>query len=489
MSTTLKTPDHITAFGFDFSVIWAGTPFVTEANNLAYFRQFTCFLGSSANDIADRRKLMHTYLSNDFSTENTDDTINKLYNVIPVRESLNRILRNLCSLYELPPNREFQTKNEKIPEIYALGNINRSFRRAHKVAKLCNTALIMPHVRNGKIEIDILPPDLFRFDTDENDFRKIKSLWIPISRIDENGNSVYSFKKWTDEFYTELNAQGIVTKELPNRYGLIPACVLQFDNSDTTDFYGGGYMELLLATLDNNKLTFLADNDVVYSAFSVWLATNFGVTNVVKLAPNRILRAEGQQMGEGFDVPASLENIAGNAVFQNIELMRQDRYKMALRDAGLPESLVSANPGLAPSGAALRQDKMEMMGIRKEDTEVMVNFENEFYTILAKVVNSELGLNIPEQNTVIIDYVETQEFIEPVDEKAILDGQFQAGIIGAKDYLAGFVSVDTIKDNRAAIDYMIENKKLLLELNIETNPMVQDGNVPKKALIIDNTKA
>ncbi len=487
MSITInRTPDHIRAFAFSFSVIWGATPFAKEVNNLSYFRALTSFLGSEADDLADRRKLMYAYLQNDFASDNQDDTINQLYNIIPVEESISRILRNLCGLYTQAPDRKFEIPNTVIEEAYKSANVNNAFKIAHKTAKLCNTVLVMPTVRDGNIEIDVLPPDLFRFATDPKDYRKITELWIPINIPDATGNSRYTFKVWSADSYRTLDSEGRETSYEKNKYGIIPACVLQFNNS-RTDFYGGGMWDLLSAVLDDNKLCFLANNDVVYAAFSVWIATNFGKENI-KIAPNRLLKVDKVTAGEGFEIAPSLTSVSGNAAFMEIEQLRDVRYKKALRKMGLPESLISANPGLAPSGVAMQIDRRELMEIRSEDADVFRKFENDFYTVFAKIVNTDLGLGLPEACALGIDYRETQQYIDPASEQAVRQAQFDYGILGAKDFVNGFVKNELITTDDEAIEYLIKNRLLLEKL--KTNGQSTANNSPQETAGTDaNTNA
>lgn len=478
MSTTInRTSDHIRAFALSFSVIWGATPFASEVNNLAYFRALTSFMGSEADDLADRRKLMYAYLQNDFASDNQEDTINQLYNIIPIEESISRIMRNLCGLYTQTPNRKFEIPNPKIEEAYKTASINDAFKIAHRTAKLCNTVLVMPTVRDGKIEIDILPPDLFRFTTDPKDYRKITELWIPINSPDAAGNPRYTFKVWSQDSFCTLDSEGRETSCEKNKYGIIPACVLQF-NSSRTDYYGGGMWDLLSAVLDDNKLCFLANNDVVYTAFSVWIATNFGKENI-KIAPNRLLKVDKVTAGEGFEIAPSLQSISGNAAFMEIEQLRDVRYKKALRKMGLPESLISANPGLAPSGVAMQIDRQELMEIRSEDAEIFRKFENDFYPIFAKIINTDLGLGLPDICAIGIDYVEPQQYIEPATEQASKQLQFDFGIIGAKDFVNYFVKNELITTDEEAINYLIKNRQLLEKLN--TNGKGTSNNTPQTA--------
>lgn len=467
---THRQPDYLRAFNSLFTTVWGSTPLRNDISNLSYFRAMTCFLGTEQEDLEDRRKLVYQYLSNDFSILENTDTINQLYRILPIEESITRILRNLCSLYTKAPKRKFENADEKIQPLYDGAYVNATFKEVHKMAKLCNSALVMPVVRDGEIEIDILPPDLFRFVTDRKDFKKILELWIPISTINENGQEEYTFKVWSDTEYRVVDSEGrTIGDVVPNRYGVIPAVFLQFNDS-RTDIYGGGMWELVNAILDDNKLCFLANNDVVYTAFSVWVATNFDSKTDVRISPNKLLRVQNAAQGEGQLIPPSLESVSGNGSFMQIEELRDLRYRRALRKMGLPESLVSANPSLAPSGVAMQIDRQELLEIRSEDIGIFKQFEKDFYEVFAKIVNADLRIGIPETNVMSIDYVEQQEYIDPKIKEESLQKQFEYGIIGAKDFIAGFTQNETITDDQSAIDYIKQNRLLLDSLKTAVLP-------------------
>lgn len=458
----IKNPDYVNAFRDGFTTIWGGTPLANEVENLSYFRSFTCFLGTEEEDLKDRRKLVYEYLSNDFATALHTDTIVDLYNILPIEQSLTRIMRNLCTLYKQAPTRVFSSDTPI--EWYDEADVNSAMKLAHHVAKLCNSALLMPVVRQGKMEIDVLPPDLFRVVSDPKDYKKITEIWIPYSEVNKYGEEVRYFKVWTDYDYSKRDLDGRVIEFEPNPYGRIPAVILQFSGA-RTDFYGGGMWELLLATLDDNKLKFLVDNDVVYSAFSVWIATNFGKSNV-SIAPNRLIKVDSVINPDvGQLTPPSLESIAGNASFLSIEELRDIRYKRALRKEGLPESMISGDPSMAAaSGVAMEIDRAELNELRIADEMIMRRFEREFYKLFAMVANKNLAAGLPIDGELSINYVDMPRYHDAATAAETNEKNFRAGYIGAKEFLSTIIDDDSIADDKAAIKYINDNLILLSTL-------------------------
>jgi len=469
-----RTEAFVRAFSDEFFGIWGSTPFGNnedELRSFCYFAACTCWLDSAPDDISSRRELMYRYLESDFSTANEDDTINELYQVLPVEESITRILRNLCNLYNKPARRKFGAKEKEFAALYDECQIDAAMRTAHVTARLTNNALIMPQVRNYRLEIDVLPPDLYRVVTDERDFRQVKELWIPISR--KRGTV---FHVWSKETYRKVEADGKEISIEPNRYGRIPGVFLQFKRS-MTDYYGGAFIDLVFAALDSNKLKFMADNNVVYNGFAVWLAVNFGRNNTgLNLSPNRVIRVDDVTVGEGQNVEPDLRSISPSANYLEIEELRDVRYQRVLRNCGLPLSLYSPNPGVA-SGTALFLERMELMEIRSIDLEMLRSAERQLLELVTLVSNTDNATNLPE-TTIGVDYNDFEIIMEPEKGFALKKEQFEAGLIEAKDYVLSQTSNDLIDTNEKAIEFIKENLALVKEIKAENGNEQQNPNSP-----------
>lgn len=459
-----KQETYSRAFDEDFSVIWGATPFIAEIPNLSYFRAMTCFLSSDLNDIEDRRRLLYRYLENDFSADKPDDTINELYRVLPTSSGIPRIARNLCQLYAKPARRTFDVAEDGYNAVYRQVNVDGLLRKAHRIGKLTNNALLLPTVRNGRLEVDILPPDLFRVKTSASDFRQMGELWIPVHRRGQT-----HFHVWTNETYSLRNVNGAVVREEPNRYGVIPAALLQFEQS-MTDFYGAAKYGLVSASLDDNKLRFLVDNNVVYTAFSVWVAVNFGKNANFKLAPNRVIQIDNVTSGEGMNVPPELQTVSPPAEYMTLEELRLNRYKAALRDEGLPEALVNNNPGIASSGVAMMVDRQELMEIRAEDIDVMRSFEQVLCDTIRVVANADLRSALPPVS-IGVDYAEQLPYLEPQAEFDFYKSKFEYGVLSPKDFLKITGGNDLVNTDEEAMNYINTNKSLLGNRQAQQEPI------------------
>ena len=448
----------VRAFTSEFTAIWGGTPFEDEIEGMAYMRAMTCWLGATYYDLESRREYMYRYLEGNFSTKNADDTINELYRLIPIEQGVTRILRNLCILYNRAPKRKFSAATEQYEALYEQAGVNSALRKAHELGKYTNNALLMPVVQNGRLEIDVFAADLYRVKSSVKNFRQIVELWIPVTTRGET-----DFHVWSAEEYRRINYKGEVIQQEPNRYGRIPGVLLQFDRS-TTDYYGGGLFEIVMATLDNNKLKFLGDNNVDYSGFAVWIAVNFGKAGQdFRLSPNRILKVDNVRTGEGDDIEPDLRSVKPEEGYLNIEELRGIRYRNALRDCGLPASLYDTNPGLAASGVAMLLERQELLEMRTKDIDVMRRCEQELCDCIRAVVNADLGVKLP-TTTVGIDYAEFDIILEPSADYELKTKKFEYGVLGARDYLQSIAGNDLVADDGGAIEFIRKNRELLKQL-------------------------
>jgi hypothetical protein len=465
------------AFGAEFNVTWGGTKFANEIENLSYFRSLTCWYGSNEFDTADRRELLYRYAESHFDTEDQYSTLNELYQALPVKSGGKRILRNLCGLYNLAPRRTFGTRklqDETARTLYGRIGIDNAMKLAHRYARLTNNALIMPKKVGQDVIIDVIPPDLYRVVLNPEDFRQVDELWIPIRR--RNGET--NFNVWTADTYTVADADGKTISSESNPYKRIPGVFLQLE-TDVVNYYGGGLIELTEAEIDNNFLKFCIDNNIVYSGFNVWLATNFNLSKVT-LSPNKIIAVNKVVLGEGQDVPPTLENISPTENYLALEEVQDKRYQRALREMGLPATLYSPD-AKTDSGYSIFMQRQELMEIRKEDESTMRAAEREVYKLLALMQQTDFGVTtMPNVEEFQIDYQEQGIMLEPKEDFELKKAKFEYGILSPMTFVKELAGIDNMATDDEAIQYIQANRTLIQDITTT-------GQAPEPDVITNTT--
>ncbi len=465
---SIKSESYYTAsyraFEQDFRVTWGSTKFSHEIDSLCFFRALTCWYSSSADDLDARRELLYRFAEPHFDTSDSATTLNRLYQALPVKSGGKRIMRNICGLYNKSARRAFGNSDQAstAEEIYKRSDVDTAMKSAHRFARLTNNCIIIPAIRNGVLDIDILPPDLYRVVLHEKNFREVKELWIPVKR---HGGKT-EFNVWTKEQYSKCNYKGELISSEPNRYGRIPVIFVQLEK-DASDYYGGGMAELMEAELDNNFLKFIIDNNIVYSAFAVWIATNFGKTDFT-LSPNKVIMVNDAVSGEGFLTPPTLQSVTPADTFGKLEELQNRRYQRALREMGLPATVYSPD-AKTDSGYSIFMQRQELMEIRQEDEPIFRRVEQELYELIAQMELADMGVLLPPVSDFTIDYQEQSIVLEPQKDFELKKEKLEYGILSPLVFVKELAGIDNLNSNEEAIEYIKSNKQLFQSLHMPEN--------------------
>ena len=482
-----KDPYYLTAFEQSATVLWEKTPFAKEIPSLCYYRALTCFLEDEPDDLDDRRKLLFHYLS-EFDKSDADAFIRKIYGKLPANNNLFvKLRRNLFSAYSEAPKRSFVKDNEgqnaEFEALYRRSMANVVIKNAYKAAGFTNTVAIRPIVRvksSGKtvIEHQVLMPDTFRVITSDDDPFDVVEMWIPYQ-----GKDKQYFEIWTPEQYRrcdlkknpiefletqkfDSNGQPLPRRmvlEERNIYGRIPYEFMRIRMGGT--FYGGGLATLVEAQLYSNKLRVLSDENVTYSALSIWLAINMPGKNW-KLTPGSVVKADGVNSPEGGpQLPPSLENIAAEPFFESIGQHRRDHEKGELRTYGMSQTVLEDNPGTPQSGVAKLSEEQELNEERNEHLEYLKAFEHDYAELFALIINTDLKKNLPTTlDDFSVDFAEPRYYQTIEEEWAHDEARLLAGLMRPVHWVAKWSGDDSLEGDEDAINYILKNKESIARM-------------------------
>lgn len=414
---TRKTPTKreyaVDAFRADIAYVWEKTPFAGEIESMCLFRAIACSYKRSPVNVKLSRRLLFHYLTEFRAAEETD-LINLMYKQLPVSNYIGKYIQNVCTAYKLAPKRSFGEKgneDEIFTPIYEKARINRGFRRAHSLARLLNCVAVRPVVRKEKLYTDILTPDLFRVELDEDG--EPAAVWYPII---VKGSTV--LRRWTPEHIFDLDREDPrkVLHQEANPYGVLPFVFIRFQEEE--DWYGGGDFDLVEQRMEANAQRFYANLSSKYESHGIMVGKNLGFKagDEPSLPPGALINQNGLTGDPDGELPPSIEFISPQGQYMEVDQLRRDRVHETLRMKGVPNSMLNENTGLYPSGAAMMSERMELNDVKEEDTESLRVAEAEFKLLVAIVLNADMGENLPENDAISIDYQREPVVMEPKDE-------------------------------------------------------------------------
>lgn len=452
------TEYYYDAFSTDYKNIWRGQEWVSssteEVSWLCYYRALTAFLRSDPDAIIDRRRLLYSYLKPEFKTDAATDTLNRYRKQLPVDTTVRRVVRNLCSAYDEEPSRVFSQSegdDETLKTIYTQMRAASTLPVIHQRARMAGMVAVRPIVVNGRWNLDYMTPDEFRIETDPNDWRTVTA----ITYVQSTASEGIEYVTWTAESRIVTSYNGKVVSDEPNPYGRIPWILLRLGGYD--GIYPAGMMELVEAQLDNNKIKWLASLNLTFTGSPVWVAMNFGTSNLT-LSPDRIITINGVRQGEGMDIPPQLETVSPDAGYQGIDDFRRERERVLQQAEGIPASMVSDAGGQPPSGIARLIERQELSEIRYADQKALAEFERDLAAMVALVANTDAGTAVGEPD-LQVTFADEIIYMEPPDEYALDKQKLTDGVLAPDAFYRKWGGLRGTEDEVIA---EVERRKALL---------------------------
>lgn len=459
-----------TAFNGFYQPVWNGTKFQYEYNELSYLHSLNIFLSNTILSEQDRRKLLYYYMAPFMDSSSENNTIDRMVSVMNSNNLyVNRVINSICNLYDNAPTREYNSG--KFTEYITNSNINIVIDEVYKIAKLTGEIIVRPIILEGRLQFQYITNDQYRYDkyTDGT----IKELWIHSPQVIKGEYIKELFEVWSDDSYKIISQNGKVYQNEPNIYKIIPFEILTLDvDSNFKSERQSKFWELIKAQLDNNRLALTEINTAIYNGFPIIAMINFEVPDKMSVAPGKIITVEG--VNPDSTVPPYTETISPQAQYLDINELRNNNIKNALRTMNLPSSLLDESANLQ-SGVAMKIERIGLDEYRKSDEKNMQFFEKKFTEKIVAVLNSDARTNF---NGITLDlkFNYTQIPGDAQQEFELNQQQFEAGLVTPLEYLQNNgINNKDITDNQQAIDYILENKKYVNQLNVfntdaETDP-------------------
>ena len=292
-----------------------------------------------------------------------------------------KIIRNLAMVYQKDSVRSLDGSDVDkaiLTEIETTSALPVKMKQANRLSKLLGTVLLRPVWRGGRMDIDILTPDVLDVDTGDTpeDLRAVQvTHYSPVGDANE-----LSFTLWTPEMVRTLDANGHLLFEEENPYGILPF-VPCWGQPVTDFFWQRGARDLIIVQDAINRLLTILGYVIDFQGFS---------TGFVKGADQE-LRNGGLTLGPGTLVclPENGEMgfAAPNAPVDQILSAVGYLMKQAAVTNGLSASTI-ATEATDESGVARIVGNRELEEMRADDIALFAEYERRLFEVFRIVWNA-----------------------------------------------------------------------------------------------------
>ena len=296
-------------------------------------------------------------------------------------------------------------------------------KQANRYAKLLGTILLRPLWRNGKIDLDILTPDILDVTTGDSP-EDIRSVLVTL--YDESGDAgQLRYSLWTAEEYCLLDCRGNVLLSEPNPYGVIPF-VPVWNSPPTEDFWQPGANDLMMIqTAISQRLTDLMYT-LQFQGFGVGYVRGVSSDEVLTVGPGSMMT-----LPKDGDVGFATPNAPTEASLDAIEFLA----KYAAVTNGLPAGTMSADP-TEESGIAKIVGNRELEELRRDDIANFAKVEAQLFDLFRIVWNfHNPGNQISDTASLVVDFYDPKPSTSTLDQLKEWSGLIDLGLMSPVDAL------------------------------------------------------
>jgi len=337
--------------------------------------------------------------------------------------------------------------------------LDMTLKQASKYTKLHKTALLRAVWRNGKLEIDILTPDLLDVTTGDSprDLQKVMvTNWPDSGRAED-----VTYSLWSADTFQRLDWRGNVIETMPNPYGVLPF-VPCWDSLPIDSFWVPGGQDLISAQdAINEKLT-----DLMYIIRSQGFGVGFiksgdhgpsgiGALDTVKAAPGSFVVLPTDPNAEiGFVSP----DAPIKEVWETIQAIIQ---QTAIAN-GLSAHSLTAQP-VSESGISKIVSNNELMEKRQDDIDLWRRYEARLFEVVKLVWNTHNpGSKFSDKAELSTDFTEVKQPSQEIEQSEKWQTLIDAGQASPVDW-AMARNPDLTREQ--AIEHLRQVKAEAMEFN------------------------
>lgn len=339
---------------------------------------------------------------------------------------LKKIIKNLALVYIEPPKREIEgTEQDKelFEQIARECELSQAMKDASKLCKLLKTVLIRPVWRNGRLDLDILPPHLVDVETGDSpkELREVLVTIYPESGREEE----ITFRHWTPARIVTLDWRGKEIAEEPNPYGILPFIPLWDGRPLDTFWLQGGDDLMAIQEALNLELTELL-HTLRLQGFGIPWVKGGDLGQIIAFSPGQAVAVP-----EGGDFGYAAPDAPIEPVVKVIDFMA----KQAAISNGLSAASMSVE-AQDESGLAKLVSNRELMEMRADDIELWRGYERQVFDVIRTVWNQHNpGRKLSEGAALKVDFYDLSAPISEAEKRANWEADLAMGIISPVDVL------------------------------------------------------
>lgn len=317
------------------------------------------------------------------------------------------------------------TKADKalFAEIAEQAALSIKMKTASKCVKLLKTCLIRPVWRNGRLDLDILTPDILDVTTGESP-EDIQAVLV--THYPDNGKTEeVSYALWTPETWQRLDYRENQTDGGPNPYGVLPFVPL-WDRAPTDAFWLAGGDDLIVMQMAVNKALVDLLATLEFQGFGLgWIKTATSERGgIIEAGPGKMIEIPlGGDIG--FASPQAPIDEVVNAI---------DRLmKWAAVSNGLPGSSMSVDP-TDESGISKIVGNVELEESRRDDIALWRAYERRLFSMVRTVWNHHNpGRKLSDAATLAVDFTDPKPETSLREQAETWDTLIRTGLISPVD--------------------------------------------------------
>ena len=290
-----------------------------------------------------------------------------------------KIIRGLAMVYMKDAVRSVDGSDadkDILSEIETTAALAMKMKQANRYSKLLGTVMLRPVWRNGRMEMDILTPDVLDVDTGDTpeDIKAVQvTHYSPVGDVNE-----LSFSLWTPDFVRHIDANGHIVSEEANPYGMLPF-VPCWSQPPTDFFWQRGARDLMMIQDAINRLLTIIGYTIDFQGFS---------TAYIKGAEE--VKDGDWKMGPGnlisLPINGEIGFVAPNAPVDKVLAAVDVLLKQAAVTNGLPASTMATEVS-DQSGVARVVANRELEEMRADDVALFTEYERRLFSTFRAVWN------------------------------------------------------------------------------------------------------